>query len=364
MKELVKSFLRESGYQTVDCGAFRLEEGDDYPQYIAQVANLVAQEPRQNRGIIFGGSGQGEAMSANTFPGVRAAVYYGMVQEIVTLSRTHNDANILSIGARFIRQDEILGAVSQWLSTEFSHDERHVRRIAQVESLKSHHKRNEHKYSITQRRSVVPAILEEDSAEVEKKLSLVQDVATWAQIDIKDGVFAQGKTCQLSPGQFLLSPVLLEVHLMVEQPFEWIERCKDAGFARVLFHVSAQVDARECLAAIHHLGMEAGIVLSPEDDPNILVDTITACDVVGVMGVVPGRSGQAMLPETIERVRLCRRISPWAVKIEVDGGVQADNIADLVSAGADLIVAGSAVYSAGIHPIEAFRRLESRLLAR
>jgi ribose 5-phosphate isomerase B len=81
-------------------------------------------------GIIFGGSGEGEAMCANRTRGARAVLYYGGTTDIIKYSREHNDANILAIGARFISPEETCDAVDLWLATEFSHDERHIRRLA------------------------------------------------------------------------------------------------------------------------------------------------------------------------------------------------------------------------------------------
>ncbi len=133
MKELLHGALVELGYEVFDHGAFEHEAGDDYPDYIKRAAEAVALNPEEERAIIFGGSGQGEAMCANRFPGVRATAYYCFDPEIIKLSREHNDANILSIGARFLSFEEILESVLFWLEIEFSRDERHIRRIEKIE---------------------------------------------------------------------------------------------------------------------------------------------------------------------------------------------------------------------------------------
>jgi ribose 5-phosphate isomerase B len=120
----------------LDVGAHELQDGDDYPVYMAAAAMKVAQDMNGSiRAIIFGGSGQGEAMVANRFPGVRATVWYGGTGEILKLSREHNDSNILSIGARFVGEDEAMKAVELWLSTPFSGEERHKRRIEQIDNI-------------------------------------------------------------------------------------------------------------------------------------------------------------------------------------------------------------------------------------
>ncbi len=140
LKEKVQAFLEKEKYEVVDLGAYSLDNKDDYPDFITPVANAVAHDLIQgteSRGIIFGGSGEGEAMAANRIDGVRAAEYYGPSTslrtgdplEIIRLSREHNNSNVLSIGARFVLEEEALAAVKLWLETPFSNDERHVRRI-------------------------------------------------------------------------------------------------------------------------------------------------------------------------------------------------------------------------------------------
>ena len=95
-------------------------------------AKAVAKD-LNSKGIILGGSGQGEAMAANRIKGVRAAVYYGNNDEIVKLSRIHNNANILSLGARFLKNDEAIEAVKLWLKTDFKDEDRHIRRIKKLD---------------------------------------------------------------------------------------------------------------------------------------------------------------------------------------------------------------------------------------
>jgi ribose 5-phosphate isomerase B len=134
LKEVVKRDLKQLGYTVQDEGAFAFKDGDDYPDFIKLVAKQVSADPDNSRGIIFGGSGEGEAIVANRFPRVRATVYYGGPVDIITLSRLHNNANILSIGARFVTEIEAQKAIHTWLTTEFPGEERHVRRIAKIDS--------------------------------------------------------------------------------------------------------------------------------------------------------------------------------------------------------------------------------------
>ena len=126
------AFVGEMGYETEDCGADGYDEQDDYPDFISLAAKLVSLDPDNTKAIILGGSGQGEAMVANRFPNVRAAVYYGGNNEIIKLSREHNDANVFSLGTRFVSGEEAKEAVKLWLNTAFSGEERHVRRIKKI----------------------------------------------------------------------------------------------------------------------------------------------------------------------------------------------------------------------------------------
>lgn len=143
------NFVRaELGHEVEDCGAFELEPSDDYPQLIASAARQLSQDWAQgleSRAVLLGASGQGEAMVANRFKGVRAALYYGGKAEqtdaagkkldMIASVREHNNANALSLGARFITADEAKEAVRKWLETPFTGDERHARRIANIDMV-------------------------------------------------------------------------------------------------------------------------------------------------------------------------------------------------------------------------------------
>ena len=131
LKEFLKKHLSKTD-DVEDCGTFD-DKPCDYPDFVFPVAEKVARN-KNSKGIILGGSGQGEAIAANRIKNVRAAVYYGGNHEIVKLSRTHNNANILSLGARFLTEKEALSAVQLWLETDFPGEERHVRRITKIDT--------------------------------------------------------------------------------------------------------------------------------------------------------------------------------------------------------------------------------------
>ncbi len=135
LKNILVDYVKNTlGYTVEDCGPMVFDPDDDYPDFISQAAQKVSKAPTC-KAIILGGSGQGEAIVANRFSHVRAAVYYGGPDEIVKLSREHNDANILSLGARFLTQQKAKEVVQLWLETPFSKDERHIRRIKKIEHV-------------------------------------------------------------------------------------------------------------------------------------------------------------------------------------------------------------------------------------
>lgn len=136
LKETLQGFLLELGHEVTDLGACEYDKEDDYPDFIRKAAESIVKDielEKDSRAIILGGSGQGEAMCANRFLGVRAVVYYGGDKEIVTLSREHNDANVLSLGARFLTDEEAKEAVRLWLQTGFSGVPKYQRRIEKMD---------------------------------------------------------------------------------------------------------------------------------------------------------------------------------------------------------------------------------------
>lgn len=148
LKTMLIDFIKSLGHEPIDKGAFSFDINDDYPDFISEAAAEVSKDP-QSRAVIIGGSGQGEAMVANRFSGVRAAVFYtpalakiavdaeGRMStdpyEIIRLTRSHNDANILSVSGRFLSEEEMKEAVKIFIETPFSNVERHQRRIDKID---------------------------------------------------------------------------------------------------------------------------------------------------------------------------------------------------------------------------------------
>jgi ribose 5-phosphate isomerase B len=134
-KEALTAHLNELGYEVVDHGAYEYDAQDDYPGFCIAAAQAVAAEP-DSLGIVFGGSGNGEQIAANKVNGIRAALCWSVAT--AELAREHNNANICSIGARQHSQADAFIIIDAFLTTPFSNDERHVRRINQIHTFESH----------------------------------------------------------------------------------------------------------------------------------------------------------------------------------------------------------------------------------
>lgn len=149
LKQELVEFVRELGHEAEDCGAFSYDKDDDYPEFIGAAARKLSADSAQDidsRAVVLGASGQGEAMVANRFPGVRCALYYGAPGkrqtdmsgkelDMLASSRIHNNANALSLGARFLSVDEAKKALKDWLSVDFPAEARHQRRINQIDTV-------------------------------------------------------------------------------------------------------------------------------------------------------------------------------------------------------------------------------------
>ena len=144
LKEKLVTSLKGAGHEVIDKGAYEYDEYDDYPDFVIPVAQEVSKDPDNVKGIIIGATGQGEAIAANKFPHVRAVVFYGKSQsvvvddeaDVIVRSREHNNSNILSLGARYLTEEEMMASVNLWLKTPYSGSERHIRRLAKIDKIR------------------------------------------------------------------------------------------------------------------------------------------------------------------------------------------------------------------------------------
>ena len=131
LKGVLVEHLKSNGVEVTDCGPHEFDKADDYPDFVLPCAEKVARGGSEAKGIVLGYSGQGEAMAANKVKGVRAVLYYGSEKEIIKLTRQHNNANVLSLGANFLNDKEAKEVVDLWLETKYESG-RHEKRLKKI----------------------------------------------------------------------------------------------------------------------------------------------------------------------------------------------------------------------------------------
>ena len=205
---------------------------------------------------------------------------------------------------------------------------------------------------------VAPSILSADFLHLGEAIRLVEESeAEWVHCDIMDGHFVPN----ISYGIPIVKAVrpatkkVVDCHLMIEHPELYVEAFAAAGADMITVHQEACVHLDRQLAQIHDLGCKAGVALNPATPVEMLVDILHAVDMVLIMSVNPGFGGQKFIPRALDKVRRLRALAPDLL-IQVDGGVNAETGAELVAAGADVLVAGSYVFGAK-EPREAIHSL-------
>lgn len=209
---------------------------------------------------------------------------------------------------------------------------------------------------------IAPSILSADYAHMGQAVQMLEKSgADYIHFDVMDGHFVPNLTfgppmCKaLRP----LTKLPLDVHLMVERPGDWVSRFRDAGADIVTFHVEAERHIHRVLQSIHDGGMKAGVVLNPATPLSMCEDVLDECDMVLLMSVNPGFGGQKFIPHVlkkIEKLNDMKLVHGLRFDIEVDGGVNEQTAPLCRNAGATVLVAGNAVFSAS-DPGEMIRRL-------
>jgi ribulose-phosphate 3-epimerase len=213
---------------------------------------------------------------------------------------------------------------------------------------------------------ISPSILSADFANLERELDRIGN-ADWAHVDVMDGHFVPNLTIGLPVVEALakVSPVPLDCHLMIEDPDRWAPGYAEAGAQSVTFHVEAAKDARAVARDLHRAGARAGMAIKPRTDFAPYEELLPDLDMVLVMTVEPGFGGQAFMADQMPKVAQVReavRRHGGEVWVQVDGGVSAETIEQCAEAGADVFVAGSAVYGAedAASAIDELRALATR----
>lgn len=205
---------------------------------------------------------------------------------------------------------------------------------------------------------VAPSILSADFLRLGEAIQMVEESeAEWIHCDIMDGHFVPNISYGI-PVVKAVRPAtkkVVDCHLMIEHPELYVGAFADAGADMITIHQEACTHLDRQVAQIHDLGCKAGVALNPATPVETLVDILHAVDMVLIMSVNPGFGGQKFIPRALDKVRRLRALAPDLL-IQVDGGVNAETGAQLVAAGADVLVAGSYVFGAA-EPKEAIHSL-------
>ena len=202
------------------------------------------------------------------------------------------------------------------------------------------------------RRIISPSMLSADFGNLERDTKMIdRSAAEWVHIDVMDGVFVPN----ISFGFPVMKPIrkatnkVLDVHLMIVEPEKYVKRFVEAGADYVTFHYEATTDIQKCIDLIREAGAKVGISIKPATPASVLREWLPQLDLVLVMSVEPGFGGQSFMPNSIgkcEELDAMKREMSLDTIIEVDGGISSKNAALLFNAGAEAVVAGSAVFGA------------------
>ncbi len=197
---------------------------------------------------------------------------------------------------------------------------------------------------------IAPSLLSADFARVAEQMKSVADGgADWLHIDVMDGRFVPNLTWgpKIVGDLRRVSTLPFDCHLMIVEPERYVDEFIEAGADTVTFHLEATPHAQRLLAHIRSRKVRAGISITPQTPVAMLVDIIDDCDLVLIMSVNPGFGGQSFLPRSMVKLREARALidarNP-ACLLEVDGGVNANNLRDIVATGVDAVVMGSAIF--------------------
>jgi ribulose-phosphate 3-epimerase len=209
---------------------------------------------------------------------------------------------------------------------------------------------------------IAPSILSADFSRLADEIRAVEDGgASVLHVDVMDGHFVPNITIGLPVVRSIrkATDLTIDTHLMIEEPGRYAVQFVEAGADMVSVHVEADVHLQRTLVAIREAGAKAGIAINPATPLSALEEALPYADFVLLMSVNPGFGGQSFIPTSLDKLRRLKKMIAdrgLSTKIEIDGGIDAGNIAEIVESGAEIIVAGSAVYGKGT-PTESVKEL-------
>lgn len=203
--------------------------------------------------------------------------------------------------------------------------------------------------------TIIPAILTNNVGDYKNKIAAVNNIADWIQIDIADGQFVSSQTVQLKDLIKIPRQPKTEVHLMVNEPIKYLDDCRKLNAQLVLFHLESKNDPQLVIDGCRTKQLGVGLVLNPDTQLDHVVKYDSLVDVIQLMGVYPGFYGRPFIPETLDRLRALRKKLRHAM-LEVDGGVNGENIAEVAATEVNRIVVGSAIFG-GDDPKHEFQKL-------
>jgi ribulose-phosphate 3-epimerase len=203
---------------------------------------------------------------------------------------------------------------------------------------------------------IVPAILTEDPAELEKMVRLTGTFTDYAQIDIMDGKFVPSSSITFRQIAALKMKLSWEAHLMVLHPEDYLEDFRRAGAKKIIFHFEATSTPRIIIRMINRLGMQAGLAINPETPLEKFSSLVKQLDSVLFLSVNPGYYGAKFIPEVLEKITVLRKDEP-NVEIAIDGGIKETNVAMIARTGVNVICVGSAIFLQP-DPAASYRKLK------